>query len=89
MDTELLLQILYGVLIIATIFLIAVLWRTFEILSNFKETTFIILKRVQEIDESITKAKYTFMGLLEGVKSFIYSLEFIKKIRNSIDNKGE
>lgn len=89
MDTELLLQILYGVLIIASLFLIGVLWRTFEILSNFKETSSIILKRVKEIDESISKAKYTFMGLMEGVKSFIYSLEFVKKIRNTINNKEE
>jgi hypothetical protein len=90
MDTELLLQILYIFLIIATIFLIAVLWRIFGVLSNFKETSDIILKRVKELDESISKAKSTLLGFLEGIKNFIYSLEFVKKFKNTIDNnKGE
>jgi len=87
MEIELLLWILYCVLIVAGLFLIAVLWRTFEVLSNFKETSSIVLKRTKELDESITKVEFSFLNLLEGIKKFIYSLEFVKKIRNTLEDK--
>lgn len=93
MTTEILIQVLYGVLIIASIMLIAVLWRTFQILDDVKEATSRLSKRVKEIDELFGKAKDSMSNISETIKAFIYSLGIVKTVKNAINdtnkNKGE
>lgn len=87
MSTETMLLVLYAVFIIVGVFLIAVLWRLFDILSNFKEISNILKKRAIEIDESVSKAKNSFTDFVELMKSFIFSMGFVRNIRNSMKNK--
>ncbi|KKT77578.1 MAG: hypothetical protein UW75_C0059G0003 [Parcubacteria group bacterium GW2011_GWF2_44_8] len=94
MTTVILLEVLYSVLIIACVFLIAVLWRTYGILSDLKNVSSIMERRAKEIDLTIGQAKESFIGLSEAIKAFIYSLGIVKKIRSAINNndnknKGE
>lgn len=93
MATEILIQVFYGVSIVAVIVLIAVLWRTFEILGDTKEASSLLLKRVKEIDELVGKAKDSMTNISETIKAFVYSLGIVKTVRNAINesnkNKGE
>lgn len=91
MSTELMIQLLIGISIIAIIFWIAVLWRVFGILTDVKETTIIVKKRVQDVDAGIGKFEKTITEGMDALKGFVYSLEFIKSIREKIENhkKGE
>lgn len=92
MATDLLLQILYSVLIIAGVVLIAVLWRAFEVLSDFKDFSTILSRRTKEIDQMFAKAKDAIENLSEAIKGFVYSLGVVKTIKNVINenkNKGE
>jgi hypothetical protein len=90
--TEILLQILYGVSIIAVIVLITVLWRAFEVLSDFKDFSSILVKRAREVDQMVVKTKDSIENFSEAVKGFVYSLGIIKTVKNTINNnknKGE
>jgi hypothetical protein len=87
MLNDILIQVLYGVLIIASVFLIAVLWRAFEILSDFKEISSIIKKRVKELNQTIAKATEFINSIVEAVNAFITSFGVMKNIKDVFDNK--
>jgi hypothetical protein len=91
MSTELLIQLLIGISIVAIGFMIAIFWRVFGILSDVKETTVIVKKRVQDVDAGIGKFEKTLTEGMDALKGFVYSLEFIKSIREKIESykKGE
>lgn len=81
-------QILFVVLIVAGIVMIGVLWRSFEVLSDIKTSTRIIAKRVKEIDESIYRTQEAVRSMIESVKGFIFSLDFLKAIKEKFNKKG-
>lgn len=85
--SDTLLQILIVVAIIAGIVSIAVLWRTLDVLNDLKVTTGILAKRAKELDESVEKTKQTIINMVETIKSFVLSFDFIKSIREKITNK--
>lgn len=89
MATGILIQILFGVLIIASIMLIAVLWKTYEILGDVKESSSILLKRAKEIDELVGKAKDSVTSVSETIKALVYSLGIVKTVRNAINETNE
>jgi len=91
MSTELLIQILVSVSIIAIVCLIVLFWRIFSILSDINEITKIAKKRADQVDAGISKFEANISSGLDALKGFVYSLEFIKSIREKIEGykKGE
>lgn len=87
--TETLIQVLIGVLIIASVILIVVLWRFYEVLSDTKETTAIISKRVKQLDVAYEKTRSSVSDFANVIKGFVYSFDFIKMIREKIKTKVE
>lgn len=85
---DILTQILLIVLIFAGIWLIAVLWRLFEVLGDIKTVTEITSRRAREIDEGIDRARQTFQSTMEALKGFLLSFDIIKAIKNKF-SKGE
>ncbi|MFA7253674.1 MAG: hypothetical protein WC107_03890 [Patescibacteria group bacterium] len=82
-------QILVLVSIIAVLLLCAVLLRLYQIMTNVKKTSDIMEKRVSELDRAIDKLEAKAETLVEMVKGFFYSMDFIKKIKSSVNKKGE
>ncbi len=90
MATDWLLWILLVITIIAAIFLVMVLYRAYNVLGDTKDVSGIASKRVKELDERISKAENRLDSFSEGVKGFIYSLDFIKMLRDKLmkESKG-
>lgn len=87
--TEILIQILLVVLIIASIVLIAALWRFYEVLSDTKETTSIVAKRMKQADNAIDKAKASLSDMTQVVKGFVYSFDFLRTLREKIKSNAK
>ena len=74
--SELLYQILLAVLVVAVVFLILVLWRLYNILTDFNSASQIIAKQVKaagtlvnDIIKSLEGFKQSLQGILESIKS--------------------
>lgn len=91
MATEVLLQILIGISIIAIIVLIAVLWKLFLVLGDIRKSTLLIKQRISDLDALVGKFEKTAAEGLAAFKTFIHSFDFIKTIKEKIENykKGE
>jgi len=75
--SELLYQILLAVLIVAVVFLIFVLWRLYNVLTDLNTASDIIAKKVTAIglliDDTISmieNLKHTAQGFLNSIKNF-------------------
>jgi hypothetical protein len=84
---EILKEILLVVFIFVGIWLIAVLWRAFEVFGDLHLISQISAKRVKQLDEGIETAKQTVVGVVEGMKAFLFSFDFIRSLRNSFNKK--
>ena len=84
MLTEVLIQTLLIVAIIAGVLFITVFWRLYEILGDMQSIGKTISRRVTEIDASLAKAQSSIEDFFDALKNFLSSFEFIKMIKNKI-----
>ncbi len=89
MVTEVIYQILLVALIVAVIFLIFVLWKLYTVLIDLKTVSTLASKRSIEIDKYLGKILQSMENIGDTVKGFIYSLDFIKAIKEKFINKKE
>lgn len=83
--SQILIQILITISIIAIGVLIAVLWRAFQILTDMRDVSCILKKRVNEFDTTISHAKESIINTVESVSGFIQALgiaKFFKQLTN-------
>lgn len=82
--TDILIQILLVVAIVAVVFLIVVLWRWNNVLIDVKDTTSVVRKRAHEFDSWISSTENTIKDFISSFKSFLGAFEQIKKIKNKM-----
>ena len=82
--TEILIQILLVVAIVATILLIVVLWKWNGVLVDVKDTTVVVRKRAHDFDKWIGQTEDTIKDLVASFKSFLGAFEQLKNIKNKM-----
>lgn len=86
---ETLYQIAITVFIIAGLFLILVLWRCYDVLTDVKDSTKIVKRRIKEIDQLVKEAQNSIEKLGQILSSFAGSFEKITEIRNKVGSLWE
>lgn len=84
MTTGLLVQILVIAAIVAVIYLIVALSRLQGVIDDAKEITGVTAKRIRELDKAVDSTEERLKSASDAVRGFVYSLDFIKIIRDKI-----
>lgn len=84
--TEMLIQVLLAVSIIAVLFLIAVLWRSFSVLTDIKLTSGTISKKVAEIGVMIDETVKTIDGFKQTIKGLVDSLKGFSNFKEKLSD---
>lgn len=84
--SELLYQILLAVLIVAVIFLILVLWRLYNILTEFNAASQIITKQVAALGSLVDNIIKSFEGFEQFIKTFFESLKSMGNFKQKISD---
>ena len=85
METDLLYQILLSVLVIGVVSLILVLLRAYQVLSDVRNATFRLSKRVEQIDNLIDLFGNRMKGIGELIFGFISSAVGGKKAKEAVE----
>lgn len=84
--SELLYQILLAVLIVAVIFLIFVLWRLYNILTDINSASQIIAKQVTAISALVDDIIKSLEGFRQFLKSFFESVKSLGNIKQKFSD---
>lgn len=82
--TDILIQILLVLAIVAVGILIVVLWRWNTALIDVNEATKIIKKRAHDVDTWLSQAEATIKDFANSFKSFLNTFEQLKNIKNKM-----
>ncbi len=81
---DILYQVLFIVIIIATLMLILVLWRLYMVLTDINDTTKITKRRARDFDLWLSEAEKAFNNFSDMLKSFVGTFNQFKQIKNKI-----
>ncbi len=84
--SELLYQILLAVLIMAVVFLILVLWRLYNILTDFNAASEIIAKQVTALGALVDDIIKSLEGFRQSLKSFFESVKSLGNIKQKFSD---
>lgn len=84
---EILCEVLLSLSIVAVIFLIVAFYKTITILSDVKDSSSIINKRVKDVDSVVSGLENTVRGFSGILKSFLISLDGIKSYFKNKEKK--
>lgn len=84
--SELLYQILLAVLIVAVVFLIMVLWRLYNILTDFNTASEIIAKQVKQAGVLVNDIVKSLEGFKQSLKGFMESIKSIGNIKQKFSD---
>jgi hypothetical protein len=87
--SELLYQILLAVLIVAVFFLILVLWRLYNILTDFNAASEIIAKQVTALGALVNDIIKSLEGFRQSLKSFFESVKSLGNIKQKFSDFWE
>lgn len=86
MYESILYQILLAVLIVGGVFLVMVLFRLYQVLTDIKDATTIISRRVEQIDGLIDSAGNKLKGLCGMASEFVSSIVGGKKVKEVFED---
>ena len=84
--SELLYQILLAVLIVAVVFLVLVLWRLYNILTDFNTASQIIAKQVTAAGVLVNDIIKSLEGFKQSLKGFFESVKSIGNIKQKFSD---
>ena len=87
--SELLYQILLAVLVVAVIFLILVLWRLYNILTDFNAASQIIAKQVTALGALVDDIIKSLEGFMLSLKSIFESVKSLGNIKQKFSDFWE